>query len=349
MSDNRQRIKPSYYKETEVEENHFTAITNVNELKDLISTVAPLFYYHTAEEDKICSPEWYLQKSYLVNKETTKKLSGSLANSPVVLQNQNLYFVELQDKTLKPTQEENESAKTFISAKVHSSEVLDLQFWFFYANRGAATANIKWLIDDIVAHNGKASLRSTGSFQGDWKELTLRVNVHSKKVEQIYFPNYKGGSWLKWEELEKSNHQAKIYISKSSHDFFPGIATHTAEILKFNLFTSSLEFALKQETDKGESFNSAHAFELLSAPFIINEKPIEPAWLNFSCPWGKLNFNEITREEMKSIIKSSFGTALEFLLSKQVLDEISDYLLNYSELENRVGVMGPKFRDTWNE
>lgn len=336
----------TYTNGTLVAENRLHPFSpDLKSLENLVKSVSPLFYYHSEEKNKISSPEIYLKKTNLVNAETNKKIKAAPFNLPQDIKEGQNYFLELEAPESITWRAED--SKTYVQARTFNQDYLDLQYWFFFANRGPASANIKWLIDDIVAHNGRAGLKSAGSYEGDWKQLVLRVNTNSMQVEQLYFPDYKAGTWLPFAELQKNEERAVIYISRDSHNFFPDAGNYNSEPLKFNLYTSTLEFSLKHETNKGEVFDAAKAFELISAPWLDTNTLPEPAWLNMPVAWGKVNPAAFTRDEMKTLVKSSFGTALEFLLSKMVLEDIVDYLLNYFVIENKKGTTGPKFRTSW--
>ena len=314
------------------------------ELEELIKSVAPVIYFHPDEQCFPVAVEWYLNRTWLVNDATRSRIPANPVNLPQGKTDSSTFYLDPKEgiSMLK-----NQPLKAYVHAKPYSTTFTDLQYWFFYAYAGGATALVKWLIDEIKGHEGKINLKPLGSCNGTWGKITLRINNATREIEQVHLPQVRGDVWLPAKQFQKRGNQIMVYASKNNALFYSEAGVSQTEKLKFNLFSSCLEFCFQDETIKGTALDFSGSCELVSADYLGEDKPAEPLWLNFQHNWGTPHPEYLTFSSIKRIILSTFGKTLEFLLSRDILDELVNYLLSNFTEECRRKSLGPKARQCW--
>lgn len=319
------------------------------QLEELIKKFAPFVSFNSEEGCMPVSVEWYLQKAWLVNGGTSSRIPATLTNLPVGANNANKYYLEPKEGATLLQGGEKVPFKTYVHAKVHNKTHTDLQYWFFFASTGAVSATIKWLIDDIKGHEGKINLNPLGKSSANWEKITIRVNNTTLEAEQVFFSQCGEGLWLPYSRLQHNNGRIKIYASKNGSAFYPDEGVKHSEKLRFNLFSSRLEFCFRDETGGDKLVDFAESCELISADYLGEHKPQEPLWLNFYNNWCNSKPEHLTASSVKRIVLSTFGKTLEFLLSRDILDQLVNYLLSYFTNECRYKSLTPKAVKCWHK
>jgi|GEM_PF-2547536 len=325
----------------------YPAAPGREELELLVKQFAPLLVFHAEEQYFPSSVEWYLQKTWLVNSVSRNRVPADLAQPPAGLEKGRVYYLEPKEGA-NLLRQEDRIAKTYVHAKAHGTYT-DLQYWFFFAQTGSASAGVKWLIDEIKGHEGKIDLSPLGKCNGAWERITVRINNATHKADKIYFPQGGEGAWVLAEKVQKKGNQPLVYVSKNECSFYPEPGLKQAEKHKFNLFSSRLEFCFQAETMKGTEFDFSDSCELISANYLEEDKPEEPSWLNFYNNWGNPNPEYLTVSAIKRMVLSTFGKTLEFLLSRDILDELVKYLLSCFTDQSGFRSMAPKAKKCWEE
>ncbi|HOZ86723.1 MAG TPA: Vps62-related protein [Bacteroidia bacterium] len=317
------------------------------QLKDLelmIKRFAPVISFCSEDELIPVNAEFYLQKSWLVNSVSKNKITAGLTGFPGLSENGNPYYLEpLENITLRQL-----PAKTYVHAKPYKEIYTDLQYWFLYNGRNSATASVKWLIDETIkGYEGTVNLDPLGKLCGAWERITVRVNNDTGEAEQVYFPQHGKGVWRPIGQVQRRGTQVLVYAAKGSGTFFPDAGMNTPEKVRFNLYSSQLDFCIRHETGNAAEINFSKSCELISADYLRENKPGEPFWLNFRQHWGNPNPDHLSVSVIKRLVPVMFGKSLEFLLSKDLLDELVTYLLLYFTQEAKTASLAPKSRKCW--
>ncbi len=318
-----------------------------SQLEDLIKKYAPIVSFNAMEGCMPVSVEWYLQKAWLVNSGTRSRIPATLANLPLGADNANKYFLEPKEGASMLEGGGQVPTRAYVHAKLHDKMYTDLQYWFFFAYTSAVSANIKWLIDDIKGHEGKINLNPLGKGNANWEKITVRVNNSTLEAEQVFFSQCGEGLWLPINRLQKKGDRVQVFASRNGSAFYPEPGVKFSEKLKFNLYSSRLEFCFRDEAGGDASVDFSECCDLISADYLGEQKPEEPVWLNFYNYWGNPKPEHFTTSSIKRIVLATFGKTLEFLLSRDILDQLVNYLLSYFTNECRYKSHTPKAVKCW--
>jgi hypothetical protein len=317
------------------------------ELEELIKKYAPVISFH---QDEACMPvnvAWYLQRAWLVNAYTKTRVPASLENLPQGANNAHKYYLEPKEGISLLGGNDQIPARAYVHAKIYNKSYTDLQYWFFFAQTGNACASVKWMIDDIKGHEGKINLNPLGRTNGNWEKITVRLNNKTQEAEQVFFPQSGEGKWVQAEDLQRVGSQIKVFASKNGFAFYPGPGNKHSEKLKFNLYSSKLEFCFLDEAAQGKELDFSRSCELVSAGYLSENRVEEPLWLNFYNNWGAPKPDYLMVSSVKRIVLSTFGKTLEFLLSRDILDQLVNYLVSYFSNECRYKSLTPKAVKCW--
>ena len=325
-------------------EAHLTLVASpLQALEQLIKKFAPIVYFH---EDGFTpmAVEEYLQKSCLVNGPAKSRVPATPAAMAALSWSNSGFYLEPKEGGGLP------GAKAAIKTYVHVKEVdnthTDLQYWFFYAQTAKVSATLKWLIDGTIkGYEGMLDLDPLGVLNGCWQRITVRIHNATQEAEQVYFSGI--SSWLGIGQLQRRGSQVLAYASKSKGSFYPAAESYLNEKVKFNLYSSQLEFCLQQETGSGKELDFSVACELISAGHLGGDKPAEPLWLNFRGHWGPPSPDYLAVPLVKRLVLSTFGKPLEFLLSGDILGELVNYLRQHFSKECHHASLGPRERACW--
>jgi hypothetical protein len=317
------------------------------ELEVLIKKYAPVIYFQEGDDCMPVTVEWYLQRAWLVNGLSRARVPATINNLPSGTENAGTYYLEPKEGTSMAKSPDEEHAKAYVHVQAINTTHTDLQYWFFYGQTGPASALVKWLIDEIKGHEGKINLNPLGKTNGAWERIAVRINNATLVAEEVFFAHGKSGQWMPFGKLQTQGTQPIVYAARGSCAFYPQPGVVCSEKLKFDLFSSRLEFCLLQETAPGFAINFSDSCELISAEHLGENKPTEPEWLKFQGHWGHPNPEYLTVSSIKRIVLSTFGKTLEFLLSRNILDELVNYLLSHFAYECRNRLLTPRFKDSW--
>lgn len=325
-----------------------TSIPNRQDLDQLITTYAPLLYFHPEENYKTTSVNLYLERAYLVNNLSNSRKQASIDDLPSSPE-KNGYYLELKRPHSAFKENSAHQTKIYVRAIAKEHRTTELQFWFFFPINGSVTVSVKWLIDSIAGHNVSHMLDPLGKQEGCWRCLKMLIDNKSSEIKKVFIPQPGAGQWLDSDKFQRSGKQIILFVSKDSHFFYPEVGLNPSNLIHFDIHSTVLEFYFKNETLKGELLNCIGCCELVSAEFLEDNKPSEPTWLNYACNWGKENDIASDQTELKTLIKQAFGVKLDFLLNTSVLNDLTSFLQAFFTDKQKEISRGPKFRACWQE
>ena len=317
---------------------------DLDELEILAKKFAPVINFHNNAEVLPVNAENYFRSSWLVNGDDKSKVPAGNTGFPGHTEQGPCFYLEPNDANKAVHQ----SPRAYVHARAHNGTHTDLQYWFLYAQTGFATAGVKWLIDETIkGFDGKIHLDPLGKFNGTWEWITIRINNQSREAEQVYFPQRGNGKWYPVNQVTRKGSQVMVFASRDNGSFFPTTIFNSTENTRFNLYSSQLDFCIHHEIGKGLEIDFAGSSELISADYLRQNKPSEPFWLNFRHHWGNPNPDYLSVAVVKRMVPAMFGKSLDFLLSRDLLDEVVNYLILYFREQGSMASLAPKSRNCW--
>lgn len=319
---------------------------DLRELKQLVKKFAPIICFHPAEEFMPVSVDWYLQKVSLVNSQKKTRIPAYDHLLTETRGNAGKYYLEPESGVSMFGSESQ--IKAYVHAKARNAVYIDLQYWFLFAETDRGGAQLKWLIDGIIkGYEGKIDLDPLGRINGVWERITVRINKISGEAEEVFFPQSDKGTWVPFDKVQKKGRQVVAYLSADNCTFYPGVGTFLSEEASFDLYSSRLDFSIQHESGKGREVNFSPFCELVSANYLEENKPVEPFWLNFKYNWGNPDPDYLNVSSLKRLVPTMFDKSVEFLVSKDLLNNLVNHLLVHFREECRHKSFPPKFRPCW--
>ncbi|MEI6019489.1 MAG: Vps62-related protein [Bacteroidota bacterium] len=315
-------------------------------LQQLANKCAPILHFHSDEEHKIVSVEWYLKKILLRADKKQSLNRFNLLNAPFSTNN-NYHLKQFATGFLKNSKAHGAKPKCYVNIKDVDLCSIDIQYWFLFSGKSGSTANIKWLLEGITGHMGKLNLDPIGCQGGHWERITVRVSKDNFLPTQVFLPNSKGGEWHAFDKMEKEALQPLVFVSKNNHFLYASKGLKLIEFLKFRVFSSALEFSLFDECAEGQQLNLNASIEIISSDFIDKSKGIAPDWLFYQGNWGNPNPNYLNVSKIHDIIKEAFGSNFSFLLGSSVLEKLSTFLIQYYSKDCKCKAQGPQQKKCW--
>jgi len=174
-------------------------------------------------------------------------------------------------------------------------DVYDLQYWLFYAIRGLSTLRIRGLSDtqcDLTAYSG-SPYQGIGEHQGDWKHVTVRVNLQGQ-IFGVYYAQHNGGFWASPGQFTtNSKGQPIVYSARNTHSCFPtaGRFDQMGTVYRLKVATFSL---LEWTADGGAEWDCSQNPQIIGTN-ISDLKINRPIWITYWGQWG------VTQTQYKSI------------------------------------------------
>lgn len=182
------------------------------------------------------SVDWYLNQVELV------AVSGGVYQEPIgppVAENQlptntnagdPLPYLEIPDPTAtSPVRLGDLStavAYVHVRQVAENSPLFDLQYWLYYPLRGRSTYRVVAPIldldfnSDLLAPAG-APYQGPGEHQGDWKHVTVRINLQGQ-IQAVFYAQHGGGFWcLPGQYQTTASGNPIVYSARNTHSCFP--------------------------------------------------------------------------------------------------------------------------------
>lgn len=315
----------------------------LEELKEMVKSFAPILCFQNELSALPGNVEWYLQKSWLVNDTAATRTVAW--NNLTYFEDGARYHLQLKEGVTRHSYKI--VPRTYVRAKNHNSTHTDLQYWFFYPFNDPVSAKVKWLIDGIKGHEGKIDLNPFGTTEGTWEHITVRVNDATREAEQYFFPQPEKSSWLKTSEVKRVKNQVVVYVSNNMSSFHPDKEPRQSQKMSFDLHSSELEFYQEHEMGDARSCDFSLFSNLVSVNYLPEYSPPEFYWLNFNHYWSNPRPDYLTLSNLKQILHNGFGKRFEFLLSRDIVNELSSILLSKSVDTHSQKSLSPKFNACW--
>ncbi|KAH8656525.1 hypothetical protein BGZ60DRAFT_434901 [Tricladium varicosporioides] len=283
------------------------------DIEAAIAKYAPIFQFHPEDQYQPCSVEWFLTHATLVDSQDQKNniVHPTGAQLPQGPKQGARYYLNIED-SVKPGNPP--SAKAYVNAFWQAPlAYTDLQFWFFTAYNGHATAEFSSLVWDKVKHKGQVNLAPLGEHVGDWEYAAVRIDNASKELIGVILSAhgknilYDKAAIGKQFEIRDGTHPV-IYSSLNGHANFPAVGPNYTEHRKILGIPAGLEFNLLNTTATGgTSLKCASAYELVAAEW-IKDQVKTPDWVKYPYRWGPEG-TVITMDTrtLGEILKASLG------------------------------------------
>lgn len=314
-------------------------------LRQLARKHAPILCFASNHNFLPGNVEWYIDKCWLVN---------STANSRIVAKN-NLRHIDdgaayhLQLKEGVNLESYKVVPKSYVHVKRTTKNYTDLQYWFLFMQSNATRATLRWMIDDIKGHESIMDLYPLGTLEGTWEHLTVRINDRTGEPEAYYFPELHGGSWIKTSEVKRLRSQVIVYVSSNSNGFYPDKSVRLSNSLSFDLHSSRLEFSQEHTFGDAKSCDFSLFSELVSVTELPEFAPSALSWLNYNHYWGQPKPDYLSQHKLKQILYASLGNKFEFLLSRDIVNELSATLVLQTTQRQQLKSVSPRFQEAWDK
>ncbi|MBL7932441.1 MAG: Vps62-related protein [Bacteroidia bacterium] len=326
-----------------VEESEDTTLKpSLEELKEMVKAFAPILCFQNVLNALPGNVEWYLQKSWLVNDTAATRTVAW--NNLSYFDDGARYYLQLKEGVTRDSYKI--VPRAYVRAKNHNNTHTDLQYWFFYPFNDPAALKVKWLIDGIKGHEGKIDLNPLGTAEGTWQHLTVRINDVTQEAENYFFPQHEENPWLSSSEVKRVKNQVLVYVSNNMGSFNPSKGIKSSAKMTFDLHSSELEFYYEHEMGDVRSCDFSLFSNLVSVDYLPDYLPPECSWLNFNHHWSKRP-DYLTLSNLKQILHNGFGKRFEFLLSRDVVNELSNTLLSQNIEKHKQSSLSPKFTSYW--
>jgi Vacuolar protein sorting-associated protein 62 len=293
------------------------------QLEQLIEQVAPRVHTHPDDAFRLSSVEWFLERATLKGRDGTNRpaMGAALPSSG----DDGAYWLELPAGNRSGNMA---SACAYVNAK-YRKYWIDLQFWFFYPYNGAGKLKLT-----LVNSSSSYDLDPMGQHGGDWERVTFRVELATKRLLHIYLAQHDEGVWV--DGLMVQNGVPLIFSSRHGHASYqgPGDNLTNKTTVKDGLTgTTWFEFALRNDTNNGPSFDSRSSYKLVATNYTL-EGVTAPSWLAFTGRWGP--YREYDRSELSKALH-----LIEYSMAEAILDALPE------EFFSENGPKGPKSKACW--
>jgi hypothetical protein len=274
-----------------IESDKSTALKH-QDIETAVQTYAPVLRLHPNEQYKNCSIEWFLSHSSLHDAQLKTDLSHPTVDQlPQGVGVDKRYWL-----ILDPNFEGGDisTAKAYIRALWNPGmPYTDLQFWFFSAYNGHATAHIKGLEFTKVVHQGDVDLRPLGEHFGDWEYCVIRIDNVSKKMTHIGLSQHGGGHFFngtQFNAFQFLGTHPVVYSSLNGHANYPSTGSNSMADYKIPpvAIPAGIEFWLGNFTaDGGDVLDCSKHYQVVIADWLSADEayPV-PAWVNYTSRWG---------------------------------------------------------------
>ncbi|HEX8653747.1 MAG TPA: Vps62-related protein [Allosphingosinicella sp.] len=309
---------------------------------DLLAAIArygPTVKFHPEEQFLPCSVEWFLQNAWLCQPGSRVQATPQNLPSTIGAPDDHKFWLRLKDDGHRGG--DLSSARAYVHAKPSKKTgFTDISFWLCYAYNGAGTAH-------LFPFKDRLSLDPFGEHYGDWETFTLRISNRTKLLDSVYLSQHDSGEWVtNLAEFTVENGRIVIYSSLNGHSAYksagsnPSKRTHLQAPWPFS--GDVYDFSLVNLCDNGShSLDCSSNFVLVSASYLGDQAPQEPAWLNFGYRWGpQIIYPAGTLDQWVS------GTGIGSFLAGPLLRWLLGALP--SEAKGEDGPSGPKTKANWN-
>jgi len=326
-----------------------------SELEAAIAKYGPVVQIHPDEKYDLCSIEWFLAHSTLVDsKPPTATIVHPTENQlPGPPKEDKRYYFTIED-AVKPGN--FDTAKSYINAFwTPGMTYTDIQFWWFNAYNGHGTARFSSLIFNQVKNQGDIKLAPLGEHVGDWEYAATRIDNTTKEMIGVILSAhgkntlYDKATVAKDFKMFDGTHPV-VYSSLNGHANFPSVGPNFTENRKVLGIPAGLEFNLLNTTaDGGKRLECSKKYQVVAAKWLEGtpDAYAVPAWVNYPYRWGP----EGTAVKMDSktlgeFIKAALGKDASKLLDTPIVLLASELLPIFVKADIN-GAAAPATQNPW--
>ncbi|PWA90017.1 vacuolar protein sorting-associated protein 62 [Artemisia annua] len=292
------------FKAKQFKKDGYSPRPTIEEIKVMISTFAPLIYFHPEEEFFRSSVSWFFKNGarivdpkphVIINDGDNLPHNGSLDSA----------FLDLpSDQPLHDMVKNGSLTNTvaYIHAKPGvTGNYTDVVIWLYYHFNGAA----KFQFGPLTF-----KLMKVGEHVGDWEHIRLRIDNISGSLSSIYLSQHAKGKWIPANEFEYIDGRPVVYASLHGHAFYNApiktiiynaedLLDATDKQILIRIFKSAYLrnlslFSFNVVGPVDEAAKSDHVFDILASSLnyeIVSldydaDSVVPPPWLDYTGRWG---------------------------------------------------------------
>ena len=337
-----------------VESDKTTALSH-DEIETAVQTYAPILRLHPKEVYQNCSIEWFLEHCSLHDDKTKIDIPHpSVDQLPQGVQEDKRYWL-----ILDPAAEGGDmsTAKAYVHAFwVPGMPYTDLQFWFFSAYNGHATAHVKGLEFTKTIHEGDIDLRPLGEHFGDWEYCIIRIDNLSKQMTNIGLSQHGADHFFNQSQFNAFQFQGThpiVYSSLNGHANYPSVSSNPMADYKIPpvAIPAGIEFWLHNDTaDGGPVLDCAQNYQVVMADWLTGSEayPV-PAWVNYDYRWGpEGTITHMDPDTVGNIVIAALGPVGIVVDGTLIQLLVGDVILPFFIKSNVNGSAAPLTQSSWN-
>ncbi|KAH0539039.1 hypothetical protein FGG08_004385 [Glutinoglossum americanum] len=322
-----------------------------SEIDTAIQKYGPILKIHPKEPYQPCSIEWYLTHCTLVDARTSDRTPKPEPNQlPQKFDGDKHYSLDV-DLSAKPG--DLSTAKAYVHAFWKPGmTVTDLQFWFFSAYNGPASAHIEGLAFGKTVHSGDPTLAPLGEHWADWEYITLRIDNKTKDLVAICLSQHGAGHWTSHSAIPStykfdSTHPI-VYASLNGHANYPSVGPNYMQHHKFPSIPFGLDFNLRNETaDGGATLDCSKNYQVVLADFLKEDAYPDVPWVRYAYRWGPEGTAiNMAPNQVSEIMKAGFGDFADRIPGDELI-QLVGALLPFFVKADINGALAPSQQKTW--
>ena len=335
-------------------ESDVTTALKHQDVEIAIATYAPMLNLHPNEIYQNCSVEWFLENSSLHDDKLKKDiLHPAIDQLPEGAQQDKRYWL-----ILDPNAEGGNmsTAKAYIHAFwAPGMPYTDLQFWFFSAYNGHATAHINGLQMTKVVNQGDVDLHPLGEHFGDWEYVVVRIDNTSKKMTHIGLSQHGAGHFFNDTQFSAFQFEGThpiVYSSLNGHANYASIGNNLMADYKIPpvAIPGGIEFWLHNDTATGGPvLDCSKNYQVVMADWLTGDEAYQvPAWVNYDQRWGpEGTITHMSPDTVGNIIIAALGKAGVVVDGTIVQLLVGDVILPFFIKSNVNGSAAPLTQSSW--
>ncbi|RYZ59206.1 MAG: DUF946 domain-containing protein [Proteobacteria bacterium] len=305
---------------------HDSKSSNLNEIA---ARFAPVIHLHPQELYFPMDPE-----AFLVRSESTR--------------NEDFYRSTRRDFR------EGKQGRTVVNI---SEDGRQIQYWLFYAKNGCQGGKVRFRVQGPIKLGNIGEMTKTlelcniAIHEGDWENVTLRLNSDLSAVESVYLSSHGLGNWLPASAIDFRNGRPYVYSALNSHAFYArDIGFHADTTISHDMLDGVLGVEWFQIGDviseptvtqaQPQDTVTLNEFDTQKS-LVLYDEISNSALKNYPSLWGRL----VDAKEVKDIPEFASGP-IEWIL-KAALKVALQFAPELKNLSNGEAPSGPWTRYDW--
>ena len=201
------------------------------------------------------------------------------------------YWLNIADE-LKPGNQARAKSSVIVTHldSLHGDgrELIQLQFWFFYAFNGPGKFHLR--VGEVFSQD--VEMDTAGRHYGDWEHVTLELKPAGQdwQLSRVYLSRHDLTVWITHLSLlQFEGEHPKIYVARDSHAHYERPGKHNYKrVAHESFFIGHLDVDLYDLTNDGYRFETAKPSNYVIISSDYDEHHVRaPAWTNFEKRWGQ--------------------------------------------------------------